>query len=197
MNLAQSPSVLNNEKQPGIDSDDVTRVSDSAYLFFKAWLLDRKPEIAMGFLRQQRLSFCSNLKDEKERTSLDLRNRMLFREMLTVANKNLKRPSDLASAIRAVVPIDPAFKSRDHKWNSAFTVAAISDGDYDHHFLCTSKASGLSDTSEKNARMIAYGNHFVVKFQFLLPDGNGGILRLLWTEENGKWKIEAFDAVTG
>ncbi len=108
--------------------------------------------------------------------------------------KELKKRKRLDQAIRPIAPIAPFIKAVEHSQKDFFTLAAITDGDYEH-FVCISKNSELtSDDDDSQAQ--TYGNFYVVKFQFLLENGDGGILRLLWSKEGDKWKIESFDAVT-
>ncbi len=170
-----------------------SEVSETADAFFRVWLLDRDVAKALSFL-QQKLKFCSDLKESPEKQMLEARRKILFLDTLKAANKELKKPKKLEDAIRAIAPVDPFIKPVEHYQKSSFMLATITDGDYDH-FVCSSKTSEVSSKDgEKRAR--TYGKYYITKFQFILGNGKGGILRLMWGKENGSWKIEAFDAVT-
>lgn len=171
---------------------DAVVVADTAYDFLRTWLVDRNLERADAYLGN-RLIFCSDLKDPKEKSLLDEAERLLFYETLKMANKELKKPKELVQVIRPVVPVDPFIKAIDHRYKQSFTLAVIPDNDY-NHFVCVSKTS--ETTSRSGDRLRTYGKYYVTKFQFKLENGQGGILRLLWTKVDGAWKIEAFDAVT-
>ncbi len=179
--------------QSDAGATDAAQVAAAAERFFNTWLVERDVDTAMSFL-QRRLTFCSNLKDQSLRQMLDTRSKALFLETLKAANKELKKPKTVEDAIRAVAPIDPWIKAVEHFQKRSYTLAMITDGDY-NHFVCRDKTSELT-TRDASGRTRLYGKHFVTKFQFKLSNGQGGIMRLLWTSENGQWKIEAFDAVT-
>lgn len=168
----------------------VTSVAD---LFFKTWLVDRDTEGAMTFL-SPRLAFCSDIKESPERRLLESRKKLLFLDMLKAANKALEKPKSISDVIEGVAPVDPFIKIVDHFQKQAYTLATITDGDRDH-FVCSSATSQMT-ANKPDGRSEIYGKFFVTKFRFLLKDGKGGILRLLWVKQNGIWKIEAFDAVT-
>jgi len=172
---------------------DVEAVTATADEFFKAWLVDRNPAAAMTYLRQ-RLTFCSDMKESPEKQLLETRKKALFLETLKAANKELKKAKTVESSIRAIAPVDPWIKAVDHFHKSAYTLAVITDGDY-NHFVCTA-ADSEQTAKNSDGRARQYGKHYVTKFQFILENGKGGILRLLWGKENGLWKIVAFDAVT-
>ncbi len=114
--------------------------------------------------------------------------------MLKAANKELGKPKTLDAAIEAVAPIDPFIKTVDHFQKREYTLATITDGDRDH-FVCTAATSEITAKNPADRQRL-YGRYFVTKFRFVLANGKGGILRLLWARDNGQWKIEAFDAVT-
>ncbi len=175
------------------NAPEAAEVSATADAFFKAWLLDRDVSKALSFL-QQKLRFCSDLKESPEKQMLEARRKILFLDTLKAANKELKKPKKLEDAIRAIAPVDPFIKPVEHYQKNAFMLATITDGDYDH-FVCSSKKSEIS-SKDSDIRARTYGKYYVTKFQFILENGKGGILRLMWGKENGLWKIEAFDAVT-
>ncbi|MBP6003877.1 MAG: hypothetical protein KA746_10630 [Pyrinomonadaceae bacterium] len=175
------------------NAPEAASVTATADLFFKTWFLDKNTTGAMTFLRE-RLTFCSDMKESPEKRLLETRKKALFLETLKAANKELKKVRSLENAIRAVAPVDPWIKAVDHFQKTTYTLAVITDGDYDH-FVCSSRDSEINAKNTDN-RARLYGKHYVTKFQFILENGKGGILRLLWANENGQWKIEAFDAVT-
>lgn len=175
------------------NSSEAAAVTSTADLFFKTWLIERDAPGALTFLRS-RLAFCSNMKESPEKQLLGSRKKELFLQMLKAANKELGKPKSLDVAIEAVAPVDPFIKTVDHFQKREYTLATITDGDRDH-FVCAASTSELN-AKNPDGRQRVYGRNFVTKFRFLLPNGKGGILRLLWAKENGRWKIEAFDAVT-
>lgn len=181
------------EYLPKDNADESEIVSAVANSFLKSWLVDRDLDRAMSYLHTQ-LKFCSDLKSTGEKDLLTTRYKVLFFETLKAANKELKKPKTLDQAIQPIAPIAPFIKAIDHSQKNFYTLAAITDGDYEH-FVCSSKTSEQT-ALDNDSRPQTYGKYYVVKFRFLLENGDGGILRLLWTKENGVWKIESFDAVT-
>lgn len=177
-----------NENAPGVEA-----VAATADEFFKTWLVDRNTAAAMSYLRQS-LTFCSDMKESPEKRLLETRKKALFLETLKAANKELKNAKTVESSIRAIAPVDPWIRAVDHVQRSAYTLAMITDGDY-NHFVCTAADSELT-AKDTDGRARQYGKHYVTKFQFILANGKGGILRLLWANDNGQWKIAAYDAVT-
>lgn len=177
---------------PGSEkAPDAEAVAATANAFFKAWLIDRDVDRAISYLHS-RIFFCSDLKSAQEKESLTARYEVLFLDTLKAANKELKNVKTLEQAIRPVVQIDPYIKAVDHAGKNSYLLAVITDDDY-KHFVCASKSSAMTTP---NGGAQTYGKYYVVKFQFALETGTGGVLRLLWAKEDGRWTIRAFDAVT-
>lgn len=175
------------------DAPESEIVSATANSFLNLWLVERDLDRAMSFL-QNRLTFCSDINEVNEKQLMTNRYKFLFLDMLKVANKELKKSKTLEQSIRPVIPVSPYIKAVDHPQKNAYTLAVVTDGDY-KHFVCTSKTSEQT-AKNQDSESRNYGKYYVVKFQFALENGNGGILRLLWSKTSGSWKIEAFDAVT-
>ncbi len=167
-------------------------VSGEAAKFFKAWLVDKSPESAVGYLAKT-INFCGDLERTTNATSLSARNRQLLIETMRAANKEVKKANALKDAIHPVAPVDPYIKAIDHENKDAFTLAVFTDGD-ERHFVCSAKTSELT-ASAGETRPPKYGGNYVTKFRFALENGKGGILRLLWKRDGDAWRIGAFDAV--
>lgn len=159
--------------------------------FFKSWLIDRDVDRAITYL-QPNIIFCSDLEDSPEKQLLAERYQLLFFDMLQAANKELKKPKTLAQAVRSAPVVDPLITAvANNPQKDLYTLAVISDGGYEQ-FVCAAKQPRQPVVKHTQTT----GIHYVTKFRFTLENGNGGILRLMWSKDTGSWKIESFDAVT-
>ena len=62
-------------------------------------------------------------------------------------------------------------------------------------FDCAARTRGEEFTSEGIASL-GYGSYFATGFKFRVEQGEGGALVLAWIQENGEWKIYAYDVQT-
>ena len=119
-------------------------------IFFKSWLIDRDVDQTMSFL-QSNITFCSDLEESSDKQMLTACYKALFLDMLKAANKQLKKPKTLDQAIRPVQAIDPLIPAvENNPQKDLFTLAEITDGDY-NHFVCSAKKT-------RQASLKTYGN---------------------------------------
>ncbi len=163
--------------------------------FVRSWLVDKNIDQAFGHLSQRAYS-CYNLfrgDDVPEAQSSEEAGRHI-REGMEELGQQLPDVSSLEQIIQSVDVSNPALCVVTHPNESAYTLVATPD-EIAEAFDCAARTRGEEFSSEAIAAR-AYGNYFATGFQFLVEQGQGAALVLAWVQENGQWKIYAYDVQT-
>ena len=109
-------------------------------------------------------------------------------------SQQLPDVSSLEQIIESVDVTNPAIFLVSHPNESAYTLIAAPD-EIAEAFDCAARARGEEFTSEGIASL-GYGSYFATGFQFNVEQGEGAALVLAWVQEDGQWKIYAYDVQT-
>ena len=120
-----------------------------------------------------------NLDDESSNEVLDVDAAVVaMRDIMSYSVEELDDRDNLTEAIDAVKPWDPTRVVTAHPFDSDFTLVAMSEKDA-AQYLC-------GQTPVRPAGAQYYG----VLFRYKHPQG--AILGLLWSQENGAWRIVSY-----
>ena len=108
--------------------------------------------------------------------------------------QRLPEVSSLEQIIQSVDVSNPAIFVVAHPNESAYTLVAAPD-EIAEAFDCAARTRGEAFSSEGIAPL-GYGNYFATGFQFRIEQGEGAALVLAWAQEDGQWKIYAYDVQT-
>jgi len=163
--------------------------------FVRSWLVDKNIDQAFGHLSQRAYS-CYNLfrgDDVPEAQSLEEAGQHI-RDGMEQIGQQLPEISSLEQIIESVDVTNPAIFVVTHPNESAYTLVAAPDG-IAEAFDCAARTRGEEFSSEGIAAL-GYGDYFATGFQFRVEQGEGAALVLAWAQENGQWKIYAYDVQT-
>ena len=163
--------------------------------FVRSWLVDKNIDQAFGHLSQRAYS-CYNLfraDDAPEAQSSEEAGQHI-REGMEELSQQLPDVSSLEQIIESVDVTNPAIFLVSHPNESAYTLIAAPD-EIAEAFDCAARARGEEFTSEGIASL-GYGSYFATGFQFNVEQGEGAALVLAWVQEDGQWKIYAYDVQT-
>jgi hypothetical protein len=168
--------------RPG--GEDPEALHDAAQEFLSDWLVRRSFDEAARFLSDRVLA-CVDVDDDPDDDILraDGAKAALRRAMQTIVDE-VGEVDDLSQAIEAVLPWRESIRVQSHPFEKDFAVLELTSRDASS-FLCgESLESELPD---------AYGTHFGVLFRWKVP--GGGAFGLVWTRENGHWRIVSYEAI--
>ena len=171
----------------------IAEVWDATQELLTDWLVRRNDE-ALGFVSDQALA-CVQLEDgtdPKTLTASETRQRL--QQIMRQVSGEIGKVANLTQAIDAVIPWRKAFRVVKQPFEGDFTIVEAPDR-FAEHFRCESrsKEGQASALSEENLR---YGTYYGALFRLREGTSRGGVLALLWTKQNGTWRVIAW-AVLG
>ena len=99
---------------------------------------------------------------------------------------------NLDELIQGVEPIHPAVRVLDHRFSTAFTLTSLPDVIAEAG-SCAARARGAQMVG--NAPPV-YGRAFGMNLRFRTQSGETPVLRTLWLNEAGGWRIASYDVET-
>lgn len=163
--------------------------------FLRSWLVEKNVERAFGYLSPRAYS-CYNLfraEDRPEAQSSEEAGQRIREGMEQIAQE-IPEAESLEEILQSVEVTNPAVFVVTHPNEDAYTLAAAPD-EIAEAFDCAVRTRGVPFSSEGIASM-NYGNYFATAFQFHVEQGEGAALVLAWAQEDGQWKIFAYDVQT-
>jgi hypothetical protein len=157
------------------------RIEDATQEFLSDWLVRHEYDQALQFLSPRSYA-CLNLTDNARDQSLDAA--ASRRELLTLMKYSAGRLTGrrtLTDAIEAFTPRDPKRPVVDHAFKREFLVTPMSAAEAAHYMCDEAPPDGPDAT------------YFGVAFRFRVP--TGADFGLLWTKEQGHWRLIAYQAL--
>jgi len=154
------------------------KVEDAVQEFLTDWLVRRQYDQALDFLSPRSYA-CLNLNEDSRGQALDAggARRELRRIMEYAANK-MGAHSNLTSVVAAFTPRDPKRVVIDQTFRREFLLTPLTEAQA-RPYLC----DGATATPTG-------GEYFGAVFQFRIAGGS--LFGLLWTREDGKWKLVSY-----
>jgi hypothetical protein len=102
--------------------------------------------------------------------------------------------SRLDEILEPVPEVNPALLVVNQPNENAYTLIAAPD-EIAKSFDCAARTRGEPFSAE-GMEGHRYGDYFATVFRFRVDQGEGAALVLAWVQENGAWKIYAYDVQT-
>jgi hypothetical protein len=154
------------------------KIEDAVQEFLTDWLVRRKFDEAIDFLSPRSYA-CLNLNEDSRSQALDADGaRRELRRIMEYASNKMGTHSNLTSVVGAFTPRDPKRVVIDHAFKREFLLTPLTEAQA-RPYLC----DGASAASTG-------GEYFGAVFQFRIA--GGGLFGLLWTREDGKWKMVSY-----
>ena len=112
-----------------------------------------------------------------------------LRASLESVGSRIGPQKDLSAVLRGVEPAHPAVRVMDHADSRTFSLSSLPDGLTDAAD-CAVRARGEPFTGLTTG---AYGRGFAMTAQFHTQAGDAPVIRMIWLNDNGTWRITAFD----
>jgi hypothetical protein len=158
------------------------RVEDAVQEFLTDWLVRHQYEQALEFM-SPRAYACLNLNDEAKGQALDAAGaRRELRRIMEYAAGKVGAHSNLTSVVLAFTPRDPKRVVIEHAFRREFLLTPLTEAQA-RPYLCEGASAAPTG-----------GEYIGAVFQFRIA--GGGTFGLLWTREEGKWKLVSYQPLT-
>lgn len=177
----------------------VTRVAEDPGLtraakgFLEAWLIRKDYAAAVAFLSPKSYA-CYELERSPSQPPATgpAEAAEQIRAGLARAGEAVGKPRSLSAVLAAVDPVHPAVRVMNHRDAATFTVTSLPNqvGDFAE---CEARARG-----EQVPAVVApeYGEAFGLNVRFRTLGGEAPVLRLLWRQINGAWRVTSYTVET-
>jgi hypothetical protein len=160
----------------------------ATHRFFEDWLVRKDYDTAFGYISTKAYA-CYNLTRDVDQPATSLGDAgKKVRDALQRTGKEIGKIRSIDDVLMSVPPVHSAIRVMDHRYASTFTLASVPDALADSAD-CEKRARGEPLVGQGAPR---YGNSFGVIVRFR-SDGEPPVLRLLWSKEDGTWRISVYD----
>ena len=154
------------------------KVEDAVQEFLTDWLVRRQYDQALDFLSPRSYA-CLNLNEDARGQALDAAGaRRELRRIMSYANEKLGAHSNLTSVVAAFTPRDPKRVVIDHAFKREFLLTPLTEAQA-RPYLCDGATAAPTG-----------GEYIGAVFQFRIAGGS--LFGLLWTREDGMWKLVSY-----
>ena len=116
---------------------------------------------------------------------------MYIRETLNKVATKVGKVEHLREALEPVKPAHEDLRTVEHAGEHAYTLVAVPD-ELEPSFACHKRSTKDPYVAADSATM-HYGNYYATMFTFKTPGEHPAALTLLWSKENGEWKIVSYE----
>jgi hypothetical protein len=191
--------------EPGADPDPATEPAPASTVasikadptfvtatkgFLDNWLIKKDYDAAFAYLSPRSYT-CYDLTrspDTPASTSPDDAGRKI-RAALERSGGKVGKATSLSALIAPVHPFHPAIREMDHAYAGTFTLTSTPNVLADAAD-CAARARGQRFKGELTGE---YGRTFGLSFRFQTGSGDAPVLRMIWMNEDGAWRITAYD----
>jgi hypothetical protein len=154
------------------------RIEDAVQEFLTDWLVRQQYDQALQFL-SPRAYACLTLDEEAQGRVLDAAaSRRELRRIMEYSAGKMGKHANLSSVVVAFTPRDPKRVVLEHTFGREFLLTPLTEAQA-RPYLCDAGAAAPTG-----------GEYFGAVFQF--RTAGGGLFGLLWTREQGQWKLVSY-----
>jgi hypothetical protein len=162
----------------------------AARAFLETWLIRRNYDAAFGYLSPQAYA-CYNLlrdPDEPAATSPDEAGRRI-RAGFERAGKQVGSVRSLDRVLSPAEPVLPVVRVMDHADSRVFSLTSLPNA------IAAASDCGARTRGEPAPAAVPaeYGRAFGLNIRFQTRGGEAPVLRTMWAQENGAWRVTAYD----
>lgn len=170
-----APTPLPPDRPMGASLD---KVEDAVQEFLTDWLVRRQYDQALEFLSSRSYA-CLNLNEDARSQALDAAGaRRELKRIMEYASGKLGKQSNLTSVVVAFTPRDPTRVVIDHAFRREFLLTPLTE------------AQALPYLCDSTSHTPTGQEYIGAVFQFRVT--GGATFGLLWTREEGQWKLVSY-----
>jgi hypothetical protein len=156
--------------------------------FLSAWLVEKKPEVAVGYVSQR--AFACLALERGEPLDRGMVRFQLLRAMRRV-NEQVGAVRDLSQAIEGVSLSGPRGKIIPQPDQAAFVMYDVRE-DLASQMDCATRLDPLDPPLARSDSM-AFGKFVGAVFRLKTPNATGATVATIWAEAKGAWTLVAYD----
>ncbi len=160
-------------------------IQEAVYDYFKAWLVERKPEVAASYISVKSFPCLPDYQENNQSASPLARVRII--KTMRDVNLAVGRVDKLNSAISPVDKFDSESKPVNHPYANLFALKHLPDNVAYEQDCRVRLGMKLARDLPKPGR--SYGDFYGVIFNLRSGKGDNGTLFQLWTKEGNAWKL--------
>ena len=154
------------------------KIEDAVQEFLTDWLVRRQYDQAIEFLSPRSYA-CLTLNEDARSQALDAAGaRRELRRIMQYATEKMGEHSNLTSVVSSFTPRDPKRVVIEHAFRREFLLTPLTEAQA-RPYLCDGATAAATG-----------GEYFGAVFQFRIA--GGGLFGLLWSREEGKWKLVSY-----
>ena len=181
---SETPTPLPPDRPPGAA---IANVQDAVQEFLTDWLVRRKIDEAMDLVSDRALACLKTTDAGNGEAATPQQTRQKLEEMMKAITDRYGKKENLTEVIDAVIPWRKAFQVVKQPFEGDFTIVEVPDA-YAKVTFCESQSKEAQEQALAEASQ-QYGNYYGAVFRFKGRADKGGIIGLLWTRENGAWRL--------
>ena len=181
---ASEARAVSHEPRLGGDAKPEEAIAD----FLQAWLVERNPGVAVGYVSQQAFA-CIELEKGVPVDRGVARFQMV--SAMQAVNERLGRFDRIGEAVRGVSLTAPRGREMPQPHRDAFVMYDVRE-DLAEAFDCENKLHP-DRANAKRAQSTEFGKYVGAVFQVKTARVTGDSVATLWTRENGVWRLVAYD----
>jgi hypothetical protein len=182
----ETPAEVTAEAAPKEISGNPAAIRDISD-FYETWLVKQDPGKAMGYVSTRSYA-CLSPPPAQEKSA---RPEKRIRQALEHANQVTSRGTKLSDMMLAIQPVNEFVRPVEQKDSEAFAIMAPPDQMADS-FLCGHRSSHPR-AADLKLNELTYGKYYATASRLKLEDEESPAILLLWTEEQNRWKVVAWD----
>jgi len=176
----EAPTPLPPDRPIGAEPE---KLEDAAQEFLTDWLVRRKVDEALHFVSERALACVSTDDDVDLEVLKNQGARAALRDAMELSVHKMGDRDNLTEAIDVVLPWRESIRVVEQPYENDFALLQLTDADASI-YLC--------DDEPESATPDAYGTYYATLFRFKRE--GSAVLGIIWTKENGHWRIRAWEA---
>lgn len=184
---AETPIPLPPDRPAGAQ---VAAVQDAVQELLTDWLVRHKFDEALEWISDDALA-CAEI-DETEKKTLSMAEmRSRIREIMQGSAERGGKAENLTQVIDGVIPWRKALRVVDQPFAGDFTIVEVPDA-FAASFKCEMRTREAMDKALTGSDL-KYGNYYGAIFRIKTGPSQGAVLGMLWTKQQGRWRLTAWE----
>jgi hypothetical protein len=160
----------------------------AAHRFLEQWLIRKDYDAAFAYLAPRAYA-CYDLERSSGQPTVAAEDAgQRLRAALEASGKAVDPSRGLEGILSAAEPVYPGVRVMRHPYSRVFSLTSVPDALADAA-ECTARAGGIS---LPDPLPLVYGHGFGMTLRFKTKSGDAPVLRLLWRNEAGSWRITSY-----
>jgi hypothetical protein len=164
------------------------QIHEAANDFFTSWLVEQNPALAMSYVSSNAFECLERPTDEPLDAGMAPFQMLVG---LKKSNEKLGKIENLTQIFTGIRVAQPDLRVVEQPYHSAFVLYDVPESRA-LEFICSNR--GLPENEVPQGSRNRYGKYYATAMFIQAPNKPGETLAVLWTKENGYWKIISWES---